>query len=206
MSGPPDVAKRERAHARRRRRRRRRRPRPRPRPRPRRRPRRRRPRASAEHRRFPPPPLGPRCPSGARKKRLLPASARRRDSPAPLLPRWVLSCRRKPRRRRPQAGGFRPVFCALPPSLLRGEVNRNPTATAGKSTPPSEIRFFGNNFRSAFSGSGTAQGTTHDKRSRPRGDHGARLGDADLGPTPKTPTTTEAFFEKRPGVSSCNVL
>ena len=35
--------------------------------------------------------------------------------------------------------------------------------------------------------------STHDKPSRPRGDHGAQLGDADLGPALNTPTTTEAF-------------
>ena len=34
---------------------------------------------------------------------------------------------------------------------------------------------------------------THDKRSRPRGDHGAQLGDVDLGPTLNTPSTTAAF-------------
>jgi hypothetical protein len=35
---------------------------------------------------------------------------------------------------------------------------------------------------------------THDKRSRPRGDHGAQYGDVDLGPTLNTPTTTAASF------------
>ena len=37
--------------------------------------------------------------------------------------------------------------------------------------------------------------STHDKRSRPRGDCAAQLGDADLGPNPNTPTTTEAFWK-----------
>ena len=34
---------------------------------------------------------------------------------------------------------------------------------------------------------------THDKRSRPRGDHGAQLGDVDLVPMSNTPSRTAAF-------------
>ena len=37
------------------------------------------------------------------------------------------------------------------------------------------------------------RGSIHYKRSRPRGDYGAQLGDVDLGSNPNTPTTTAAF-------------
>ena len=36
---------------------------------------------------------------------------------------------------------------------------------------------------------------THDKRSRPRGDHGAQLGDVDLGPHPKHAKHNSSFLK-----------